>query len=68
MGKSYTPSSLRQVLGLDAAHLKGLRHGVMIVLSAKDSDNKVVVVATGLVPKENYDHYSFFLRQCGKNS
>lgn len=39
----------------------------MMLLVASDSDNRVIVVATGLVPREDYENYRFFLEQCRKN-
>lgn len=62
------PSTLYQVLGLNVGRLKGLWNGVSIVLAAKDSNNKIIVVATALVDKENEDNYVFFLENCMKNA
>lgn len=60
----YTRLTLRQVLGLDVARLKCRRwNDVMVVLAAKDSNHRIIVVATGLVTKGSADHCRYFLGQ-----
>ena len=48
-----------QVALMDAGHLKGSWKGVMYVLSAKDSNNRIVHVSTVLADKENETNYRF---------
>lgn len=35
----------------------------MVVLTAKDSNSRIVVMATGCAPRKNADHYSIFRQQ-----
>lgn len=56
-----------QVVSLDAGHMKGGWKGVIYVLSTKDSNNRIVHVATALADKENETNYKFLLEQTCKN-
>lgn len=58
----------RQVVCLDAAHLKGLWNGVMFVLTAKDSNNNMVLVATALSSNKECERgYKFLLETALEN-
>ncbi|GMF40100.1 unnamed protein product [Phytophthora fragariaefolia] len=54
----------RRLFGFDGAHLKGEmnQYGVFLVATAKDFDKSIVPFTFSIVPKENYDHWCWFLR------
>lgn len=56
-----------QVVCLDAGHMKGGWKGVVYVLSMKDSNNRIIHVATVLADKENMSNYKFLLEETCKN-
>ncbi|CAN0502858.1 unnamed protein product, partial [Laminaria digitata] len=55
------------IVAIDGGHLKGEWKGVMLTLSCKDSNNKLVHVATVIAGKENAASYQFLLRQAKRN-
>ncbi|CAN0351658.1 unnamed protein product, partial [Ascophyllum nodosum] len=59
--------SVPKVVSMDAGHLKGSWNGVMYILSMKNSNNKLIHVATVLADKENETNYTFLLDQTCKN-
>ena len=63
----HVPITNAQVVSMDACHLKGSWNGVMYILSMKNSNNKLIHVATILADKENETNYRFLLDQTCKN-
>lgn len=51
---------------MDGAHLKGVWNGVMITLSFKDANNKIVHVATAITAKEDKESYMYLLTNAMK--
>lgn len=47
------PVPFCQVVAVDAGHLKGEWNGVMLTLSCKDNNNRLIYVATAVTPKED---------------
>ncbi|CAN0467293.1 unnamed protein product, partial [Laminaria digitata] len=60
-------NSAPKIVAIDGGHLKGEWKGVMLTLSCKDSNNKLVHVATVIAGKENAASYQFLLRQAKRN-
>uniref|UniRef100_K3XDL8 MULE transposase domain-containing protein n=1 Tax=Globisporangium ultimum (strain ATCC 200006 / CBS 805.95 / DAOM BR144) TaxID=431595 RepID=K3XDL8_GLOUD len=57
----------QQIFGTDGAHTKHKLHeGKMLILIARDGDNKNVVLAVALCPSEDRDNYNWFI-ECCKN-
>ena len=54
-------------MAVDAGHLKGAWNGVMLTLSCKDSDNKIIHVATAVTPKEDAASYRFLFENAMAN-
>lgn len=52
---------------MDGGHLNGDWNGVMLTLTCKDVNNKLIHVATVIGPKENADLYQNLVRNCKKN-
>ena len=67
MSCALTPVTVWQIVAVDAGHLKGDWKGVMLTLTCKDSDNKLVHVATAVTAKEDAESYRFLLRQSMRN-
>ena len=61
------PLSFCQMVAVDAGHLKGQWNGVMLTLSCKDSNNRLIHVATAVTPKEDASSYRFLLLQAKRN-
>ncbi|KAH9150434.1 hypothetical protein AeRB84_006709 [Aphanomyces euteiches] len=53
------------VVALDGTHLKDLMNsrGVLLVASIKDPNNHLLVLGLAVVPTENYDNWSWFIKQ-----
>ena len=66
--KSPLPVAASQIVCVDAKHLKGEYEGVVLVMATKDSDNKLVMTAFAIVPKENADGYEYLFREAKKNA
>ena len=56
-----------QFLQVDAVHLKGEWNGVVLVATAKDTNNTLVLVAFAICDKENASNYCFLLTEMKKN-
>lgn len=52
---------------MDAEHLKGDYGGIVLTMAAKDSENKLFVVALAVVPEENAEGYAYLFREAKKN-
>ena len=61
------PVHFGQVVAVDAGHLKGEWNGVMLTLSCKDSNNRLIHVATAVTPKEDASSYRFYFQQANRN-
>ncbi|KAJ8523603.1 hypothetical protein ON010_g17515 [Phytophthora cinnamomi] len=70
MRAGFTPNvgihiskNARRLFGFDGAHLKGEmnQYGVFLVATAKDFDKSIVPFAFSIAPKENYEHWCWFL-------
>ena len=56
-----------QFLQVDVGHLKGEWKGVVLVATAKDTNNTLALVAFAICDKENASNYSFLLTEMKKN-
>ncbi|KAJ8514438.1 hypothetical protein ON010_g18676 [Phytophthora cinnamomi] len=70
MRAGFTPNvgihiskNARRLFGFDGAHLKEEmnQYGVFLVATAKDFDKSIVPFAFSIAPKENYEHWCWFL-------
>ena len=52
---------------MSEAIIKGPFKGMIIMLSVKDSNNKVLHVAAAIVPKKDPEGYVYLLSQCMRN-
>jgi hypothetical protein len=52
-------------MALDGCHLKGIynKSGLFLTASLKDGANSNLLVALAIVPKEDKENWSWFLRQ-----
>ncbi|CAN0350255.1 unnamed protein product [Pylaiella littoralis] len=60
-------NSVFKIVCVDAGFLKGEYEGQIIVLSTKDSDNRLVMAAFAIADKENADNYAYLFREAKKN-
>ena len=57
-----------QAPSMDSAFLKFDFEGQLITLCIKDGNKKILLIAVAIVDKENESNYTYFLRNCMRNS
>ncbi|XP_021763970.1 uncharacterized protein LOC110728635 [Chenopodium quinoa] len=52
----------RPIIGIDGAHLSGYYKGIMLTTVSIDGNNKIFVLAYGIVDTESIDSWTYFFR------